>query len=277
LRWIRSRLSKQNPTVSRELALNLAGILEYAAVEKIPRNESCYDGDILLYVANRQTATRADAFWSKEPGTIDWINRFKAGAIFWDVGANVGVYSLYAALKAKAQVLAFEPAAANYSTLNKNIELNRLSEKISALCLCLADKSEINQLNMISTVAGSSLHNFGEAVDYKGDTFTPRFKQGAAAVSADTLVQSFAAPKPNYMKLDVDGLEKSIMTGARGVLADPGFVSLLVEINLNDTEEVRFTRELTRSCGLVEDHSIASNVARTIGGVQIQNLIFTRP
>lgn len=270
-------MSKQNPTVSRELVLNLASILERSAVETIPCNTASYGGDIRLYVANRQTATRAEAFWTKEPGTIEWINRFRTGAIFWDVGANVGVYSLYAALKAKARVLAFEPAAANYWALNKNIELNGLSDMISAVCLCLADKSEINQLNMRSTVAGSSLHNFGEAVDYKGDHFTPSFKQGAAAVSADMLVDAFATPTPNYMKIDVDGLEKAIMTGAQGVFRNTDFVSLLVEINLDDTEEVRFTRELTRACGLLEDQSIESNAARQIDRVQIQNLIFTRP
>ena len=49
---------------------------------------------------------------------------FSEGDVFWDIGANVGAYSLIAARVTKATVLAFEPSAQTFSLLVKNVELN---------------------------------------------------------------------------------------------------------------------------------------------------------
>src|ERR1700686_1471954 len=45
----------------------------------------------------------------REPETLDWIDGFETPCIYWDVGANVGAYALYAALRPEVSVLAFEP------------------------------------------------------------------------------------------------------------------------------------------------------------------------
>ena len=54
-----------------------------------------------FYTPNELCAFRVKTFYSKEPETIDWINSFKENKIFWDIGANIGLYSCYAALKKK--------------------------------------------------------------------------------------------------------------------------------------------------------------------------------
>lgn len=71
-------------------------------------------GEIKFYCPNNLSLWRAETLLTKEPETIEWINSFGEGCVFWDIGANVGIYSMYAALKTKANVLAFEPAASNY-------------------------------------------------------------------------------------------------------------------------------------------------------------------
>ena len=55
---------------------------------------------------------------TKEPETIAWIDGFNEGDVFYDIGANIGVYSLYAAFKKKTQVFAFEPSPFNFATLS---------------------------------------------------------------------------------------------------------------------------------------------------------------
>ena len=59
--------------------------------------------------------------FSKEPITLAWIDTFKDGETLYDIGANVGMYTIYAAVMRKANVYAFEPEALNYAELNKNI------------------------------------------------------------------------------------------------------------------------------------------------------------
>ena len=51
--------------------------------------------------------------------------------IFWDIGANIGIYSIYAALKHQhIQVVSFEPSTSNLRILSRNISINNLDEKI---------------------------------------------------------------------------------------------------------------------------------------------------
>ena len=49
------------------------------------------------YFVNKNIITnyRIDTFLTKEPETIDWINNFKSNSNFWDIGANIGLYSIY--------------------------------------------------------------------------------------------------------------------------------------------------------------------------------------
>src|SRR5665811_148010 len=82
---------------------------------------------------------RAKTLLTKEPDTIRWIDSFQLGTTLWDIGANVGVFSLYAATRS-LRVLAFEPAPANYYLLVKNTEINQLSDRISAIPLALSDR-----------------------------------------------------------------------------------------------------------------------------------------
>ena len=76
-------------------------------------------------VSNYIPYTRAVTLFTKEPETIAWIDdRVLPGDVFYDIGANIGVFSLYSAKVKKATVIAFEPHAKNYGILNENIFLN---------------------------------------------------------------------------------------------------------------------------------------------------------
>ena len=74
---------------------------------------------------------------TKEPDTINWLDDYlEAGDTFYDIGANIGVYSLYAAQKGNS-VIAIEPESSSYAVLNRNIHLNGYSKTIYALNLAL--------------------------------------------------------------------------------------------------------------------------------------------
>ena len=76
---------------------------------------------IFLYEVNNVTKYRNDTFFTKEPETLEWIDKFTKNSVFWDVGANVGLYSIYAAKTRDCNVTAIEPSVFNLELLAKNI------------------------------------------------------------------------------------------------------------------------------------------------------------
>src|SRR5689334_19678778 len=80
-------------------------------------------GPLKFFAPTKALAWRAETLLSKEPETIRWIDSFSPGSVFWDIGANIGTFSLYAGLGHDISVVAFEPAAANYYVLSRNIQL----------------------------------------------------------------------------------------------------------------------------------------------------------
>ncbi|MBF0588785.1 MAG: FkbM family methyltransferase [Magnetococcales bacterium] len=197
--------------------------------------------DFRFYCPGIMPLWRAHTLLTKETETIEWINDIASNEVLWDVGANVGVYSIYAAVKHRVQVVAFEPSAVNFATLVKNIEINGLDEQVLPFCIALARLSEIGALNMSSTVAGNAISNFGPEAEPMGQTFEHAghanrvtFRQGVLGFSIDDFIRHFNPPFPNHIKIDVDGIEGLIIQGAQTTFADPRLKSALIELDTGD-------------------------------------------
>lgn len=173
---------------------------------------------------------RAKTFFDKEPETIEWIDSMSSDDALFDVGANVGIYSLYAAKKG-LNVFAFEPESLNYTELNRHIYNNNLTEKIKAYNIGLADQTRIDQLNLSTFKKGWSMHTATEARDFEDNQFEPCFKQGLFIASLDDLASQFGLPVPTHLKIDVDGLEPEIIQGGLKMLANSSLKSILIELN----------------------------------------------
>src|SRR5690606_7838052 len=100
-------------------------------------------GVIGFYCPSRLARERAKHFLIKEPETRRWIDEFQADDIFWDIGANIGVFSLYAALTPGVRVFSFEPLFSNFYTLVKNLELNRFNQ-VAPFCIGFSSESKID-------------------------------------------------------------------------------------------------------------------------------------
>ena len=187
-------------------------------------------GRLLFDPNSRKCFRRAWMFHSDEPDTLEWLDALPNDSCFWDVGANIGVFSLYAGLRPKARVLAFEPSGSSYAVLNRNIELNDLSDRIAAYCIAFSEKTKLGLLNMADTAAGQSMHGFGTEIDQFNNIIDIKFRQGTVGFSIDNFVTMFSPSLPTHVKIDVDGIEGDILRGGRNTLSVHSVKSMIVEI-----------------------------------------------
>ena len=106
------------------------------------------DKEIKFFVPNQFVEYRVNTYFSKEPETLEWIDGFseKDNLIFWDIGANIGLYSIYNSIKyPKSTTIAFEPSSSNLRVLTRNISINNLEKNIKVVSIPLTNKENIFQ------------------------------------------------------------------------------------------------------------------------------------
>lgn len=185
--------------------------------------------DMVFAVPNSLNQFRIDTFSTKEPETLEWIDGIPRGAVMWDIGANVGLYTCYAAKARGCRVFAFEPSVFNLELLARNIFLNDLAKQATIVPLPLADGLAISALNMTSTEWGGALSTFGQDYGQDGQALRKIFEFQTIGLSMDDAVSLLHIPQPDYLKMDVDGIEHLILKGGCAVLHK--VKGVLVEIN----------------------------------------------
>jgi len=198
---------------------------------------------IWFRAASAKAIRRAETLLTKEPGTIAWIDTFAKDDVFWDIGANVGIYSLYAGKVRGARTLAFEPASFNHALLCDNIRLNRLSERVAAYALAFSDRTQIGELSFADAMPGAAFATVEG--DGAGDEH-----EVALVFSVDEFITRFEPQFPNHIKIDVDGLEEQVLAGAARTLADPRMRSLSIEVDEDDPERPKRVDATLAAAGL---------------------------
>ena len=183
---------------------------------------------------------RLRSLFSKEPITIAWMDTFASGETLYDIGANVGMYTVYAAVMRDAAVYSFEPEALNYAELNKNIFLNDLHDRVLAYCLALSDINRVDRLLLSDFGLGISYHDFEENSWTEDKAFAEdwvvskenRRQQGCIGRTVDSLIAE-GLPVPHHIKIDVDGLEHRVIAGMMETLRRTELKTVLIEINFD--------------------------------------------
>jgi FkbM family methyltransferase len=199
-------------------------------------------GRLSFVLFGRGTAIRARSLLTKQPATIEWIDAFRPHSVFWDVGANVGIYSLYAALRGDTRVVAFEPAAVNYFLLTANCEVNRLADRVNCLLVGLGRGKGLGRL-AVSQFSPAESFSFRRKQDGKEYS-----EQAALLLSIDELVDEFDLVAPNYIKIDVPGLTEEIIMGGVRTLRRQDVRELHVEMR-ERSESGRRIVETLRALG----------------------------
>ena len=86
-------------------------------------------------------------------------------------------------------------------------------------------------------VEGGALNSFGEDFDFKGDSFNADNNYQVYGTSINYLLKSNILQIPDYIKIDVDGLEHFILEGGDNFLGNKKVKSISIEINENFVEQ----------------------------------------
>jgi FkbM family methyltransferase len=177
-------------------------------------------------------------------------SKLKAGDVFYDLGANIGLFSLIAAriVSPAGRVVSFEPDPQNASRLRRNLEQNGFSN------------ATVVESGVWSSTTDLSFAVAPESSPDRGvGTFMPGGADAAASSSISIHVVSLddftrTAPVPTAIKCDVEGAELEVLKGARNVLAKSRpWILCEMHSSENDREGRKFLSELGYSFTEIDD------------------------
>lgn len=192
---------------------------------------------------------RAKTFATKEPETLEWIDAMPEGSSLWDIGANAGLYSVYAAKRRHCRVWAFEPSVFNLEMLARNIFLNHLEDLICIVPLALSDSLGSSQMRMTTTEWGGAESSFGHELFLDSNRLQETFRFQTIGMTMLDAVEKLGVPPPDFIKIDVDGIEPLILEAGASILR--GVKGLLVETNDDFPSETGRITSALLSAGLV--------------------------
>lgn len=221
-------------------------------------------------------AARPMSLWTKEEGTMRWISaEVRAGDIFMDVGANIGIYTLAAAhrLGPGGSVYAFEPHKPSALALMRNLALSELSDRVTVFSCALSDQPRILRFNYFSLASGSSGSQLGHRrIAGEERDFAAVASEMLFATTVDRLIADELISPPSLVKIDVDGNELQILQGMRSLLIGSRRPrSVQVELNVGEQTAII---EFLNGCGyrLVERHLTATGKSLSARGIALERI-----
>lgn len=227
---------------------------------------------ITFLTPNRHCAWRVQTIYTKEPDTIKWLKKMEPGDVLFDIGANMGQYSMLAASYG-IKVHAFEPEAQNFALMVRNIEVNQYAHKITPWPLALSDAASFDILHLSGTIPGGSCHSFGTSKDFRGNDHQFPHSQGSCAITLDEFTDKYGFAQ--YIKIDVDGFEHLVMKG--GLRAFAKAKSILIEINTKYPAHMEYVLPKMAELGFEYDAAQALESRRKEGPFEgVGNIIWYR-
>lgn len=164
------------------------------------------------------------------------IARLREGALFIDIGANIGYYSLLAArqIGPAGLVLSFEPSPREFSRLLRNIALNG-SDNIVTFSLALGAHPGVLDLHVAPTHTGlNTLH----VSDSTAHAFREAQRQRVPVMRFDDLVPPLLGERQvSLLKIDVEGAEMSVLLGMETSLRNGLFERIVLEVTAEFLEK----------------------------------------
>lgn len=165
--------------------------------------------------------------------------------MFVDVGANLGYYTCLALQNGKA-VIAFEPQKQNLQCLFQNLIANGWREGVEVYPVALSEKPGL------LTLYGASGPSASLVRDWAG--YSPRFSQMVPVSTLDNILGGRLADRRLFIKIDVEGAEYQVLSGAGGTLARELKPVWLLEVCLQEFHPGGTNPDYQKTFQLFWDH-----------------------
>ncbi|EDP64469.1 Methyltransferase FkbM [alpha proteobacterium BAL199] len=220
--------------------------------------------DLKLRLTSNHIRRSTGVLFAMEPGMYRWFAGFDPSDVLVDVGANIGMYSVLAAGISGCRVIAIEPFSLNVADLQHNVAVNGLEHRITVMHAAATDRERVDRLYFGQSFAGAANQSFGR--DDISEQYDDRDanSEEVRGIPLDTLVARGEIPFPAHVKIDVDGFEEQVIEGMRGILSDPRFKSLRMEIRWLEESREPFI-----------DTILAQGFSVKVAD-DVKNLLFTR-
>jgi len=221
---------------------------------------------IKFFIPSHIIKWRVNTFFEKEPETLNWIQNFikNKKIIFWDIGSNIGLYSLYAAkINKNIKVTAFEPSFLNLNTLGRNIYINNLQKRISIFQLPIGiNINKFEKMSETSIYEGGALSSFGSQKDFEGKKIIDVNAYSILGTSLDDIIEKKILEIPDYIKIDVDGIEHLILLGFKKNLKNKKIKSILIEVNENYRKQYKNITKILKKNNFVLKQKEQSKISK---------------
>jgi len=186
---------------------------------------------ISLPCFNSITHARWYRFLDKEPEVLKALDVYLSdGDVFFDIGANIGVHSIYAAKICSAKVYAFEPEYSNLHLLKENIIMNQLEKNIIPYAIALSNELKITKLHLQDLQPGSACHSESRKnIHVTKSGFQVKWAEGIASFRMDDICDQIQQV-PNVIKIDTDGNELEVLLGANKTLQHSKLKVVIIEL-----------------------------------------------
>ena len=134
---------------------------------------------------------------------------------FVDVGANVGTYTILASAEIGAKSITFEPSPIAFKSLQNNIKLNNIEQKVIAYQIGISKEEKklyfTNNLDVENHIV-------------KGE------KEDCIIVDVNSLDNLLVDEIPKLIKIDVEGFETDVIIGAKKLISDTKLKGIIIEL-----------------------------------------------
>lgn len=164
---------------------------------------------------------------------VSWATEYLgSGAVFVDIGANIGAFSVSLARNTDTSAVAVEPVGRTFHSLAANVARNGLAGRIKTL---RAAVGEVPGRVLLTSGLNAANHVVPRVRERPS-----RDEELVQQISLDHLVESEGLTRLDLIKLDVEGVELSVLKGARNALTR-FYPAVLMEIETRWTERYGYS------------------------------------
>jgi len=228
-------------------------------------------GQKLKFVNNNPLEEyRFKSLFTKEPETIFWIKKIKKNEVLIDVGANIGIYSLFAG-KNNIKTFSIEPFKKNLKSLKRNIKLNKL-KNIVALNYVVSDfvgKAFFND-------GGDS--RFGASGGFLTKKKISKLDRPVKVITLDNLIKKFKIKDNFHIKIDIDHDLDKLLKGFKNTVKNKNLKSVLIEVEdiKEKTKVFKFFKPHMKTLNLEKIVKNHSTIRRRKNNSSTRNIVFTK-